>query len=291
MNQSIICKHIEKQYGSKTILQDVNLTIEPNKIYGLIGRNGVGKTTLLSILSAQNTASGGEVLLGAEKVWENKNALEHICFSRELNVNASTGIGSIKIKDYIRMASILYPKWDKEMAKRLLEEFELNGKQRLNKLSKGMLSMVTILIALASKAEYTFLDEPVAGLDVIMREYFYKILLEEYSETGRTFLISTHIIEEAADVFEEVIMMKDGGLLLKENTQELIERAVMISGRSEEVDTATGHLKKYHEEQNGRGKSVVVLLEKGESIDTTGQVQVRSLNLQNIFAALCGKGA
>lgn len=106
------------------------------------------------------------------------------------------------------------------MADELIEKFELNTKQRINKMSKGMLSMVTIIVALASKADFTFLDEPVAGLDVVMREYFYHKLMEEYTETGRTFVISTHIIEEAADLMEEVIMIKDGSLLLKENTQD-----------------------------------------------------------------------
>lgn len=99
------------------------------------------------------------------------------------------------------------------MADELIEKFELNTKQRINKMSKGMLSMVTIIVALASKADFTFLDEPVAGLDVVMREYFYHKLMEEYTETGRTFVISTHIIEEAADLMEEVIMIKDGSLL------------------------------------------------------------------------------
>lgn len=86
---------------------------------------------------------------------------------------------------------------------------------------KGMLSMVTIITAMASKAPFTFLDEPVAGLDVIAREQFYQLLLDEYTETGRTFVVSTHIIEEASDIFEEVIIVDKGEILLKENTQEL----------------------------------------------------------------------
>ena len=92
-----------------------------------------------------------------------------------------------------------------------------------------MLSMVTILVAMASKAEFTFLDEPVAGLDVVAREQFYQLLLEEYTETGRTFVLSTHIIEEAADVMEEVIILDRGKILLKENTQELVDRARYVT--------------------------------------------------------------
>ena len=93
---------------------------------------------------------------------------------------------------------------DKKIAKASVDE---NVNKKINKLSKGMLSMVTITVALASKAEFTFMDEPVAGVDVVMREQFYRVLLEEFAESGRTFVISTHIIEEASDVFEEVIML------------------------------------------------------------------------------------
>ena len=90
------------------------------------------------------------------------------------------------------------------------------------------MSMVTIVVALASKAKYTFLDEPTAGLDVVARNDFYKLLIEEYTESGRTFVISTHIIDEASDVFEEVIIIKDKKIALKENTTELLERALFM---------------------------------------------------------------
>ena len=88
----------------------------------------------------------------------------------------------MKVKDYVKNASYYYPDWDQKMAEELVAKFELNVKQRINKLSKGMLSMVTIIVALASKADFTFLDEPVAGLDVVMRDYFYRVLMEEYTK-------------------------------------------------------------------------------------------------------------
>ena len=148
--------------------------------------------------------------------------------------------------------------------------------------------MVTIIVALASKAEFTFLDEPVAGLDVVMREYFYKILLQEYMDTGRTFVISTHIIEEASDVFEEVIIIRDGSILLKENTQELLERSYRISGKAEDVDRVCNGLKVYHTEASGGAKNVTVMLEEKQRIPESTEVTVQQLLLQNLFVALCG---
>jgi len=287
---NLVCKDIVKKYGKKEVLSNVNLTLEKGKIYGLIGRNGAGKTTLLSIISAQNPATSGTISLDDEQIWENQKTLDNICFSRELNPVMGNGAAGLKIKEYLKIAAIYFPDWDQEMAKTLVKEFELNVKDRIVKLSKGMMSMVTIIVAMASKAEYTFLDEPVAGLDVVMREYFYKLLLEEYTETGRTFVISTHIIEEAADVFEEVIIIRDGKILLKENTQELISKAFRVSGKAEDVEAVTSGLQLHQVEITGRSKGVTVILEEGQKIKEGFDVSIQSLNLQSVFLAFCGKG-
>ena len=258
---SLELKKITKCYGRKTVLDDLDLTLEEGKIYGLVGRNGAGKTTMLSIASAQNPATKGEILLDGEKVWENQKVLNRICFSREM-VNAANNITSaLKVKEYLKMAEILFPYWDKEMADRLVEEFELDEKQKIMKLSKGMQSMVTIIVA-----------------------------LDEYSESGRTFVISTHIIEEAAEVFEEVIFLNKGKIMLKENTEELLDRCIHISGRAEDVDEIMKGKRAFHQEKLGRSKGITLMLDKGEVFDKKGKdVEVSPLNLQDVFVALCGK--
>lgn len=285
----LVCENLTKQYGSKTVLDHVNLTLESGKIYGLIGRNGAGKTTLLSLMSNQNPISAGTATIDGQRIWENPKALSRICFSRELNLSAESALSSYTLKAYLRAAETYLPHWDKEMAARLLELFGLEKKKKLGKLSKGMLSMVTILVAMASKAEFTFLDEPVAGLDVVAREQFYQLLLEEYTETGRTFVLSTHIIEEAADVMEEVIILDRGKILLKENTQELVDRARYVTGLADQVDGATAGLPCHHVENIGRSKAVTVLLPAGEDINPGYDVTVQPVNLQKLFVALCGE--
>lgn len=281
------CENLKKIYNKKEVLKGINLELERGKIYGLVGRNGAGKTTLLSILSSQNPASEGTVTLDGQKVWENKEALEKICFSREISQMSGFGQNTLKIRDYLKAADIFYPNWNKEMADELVEKFELNTKKRICKLSKGMLSMVTIIIALASEAEYTFLDEPVAGLDVVARDRFYKLLLREYTKSGRTFVISTHIIEEAADIFEEVIIVNKGEILLKENTQELLERAVHVSGKAEDVEAATKGLECHKIEMLGRSMGTTVLLKEGETINGGYPVSVQKVSLEKVFVALC----
>jgi len=286
---NLICENITKVYNGREVLQDVSLTLEEGKIYGLIGRNGAGKTTLLSILTAQNPATKGKVHLDGQPVWENRSSLEKLCFSRELNATAESGLAAMKAKEYLRIAATYYPGWDKEMEQRLLELFKLDTKKRLGKLSKGMLSMVTIIVALCSKAPFTFLDEPVAGLDVVAREQFYKLLLQEYTESGRTFVVSTHIIEEAADVLEEVIILHEGKILVKEDTQKFVDSACYVSGKIEDVDAAIKGLESHHAEEIGRSKGVTVFLKQGQSVDESYDVSVQPVNLQKAFVALCGE--
>ena len=285
-NKKLICSGITKKYGKKEVLHKVDLELEPGKIYGLIGRNGAGKTTLLSIMSAQNPTTQGQVLLGETPVWENQEALKHIYFSREINPN-STVYSGLKVKEHLKIAAAYLPNWNQEMAERLVTLFHLDKKKRISKLSKGMASMLTIVTALASKADFTFLDEPVAGLDVVAREQFYRLLVEEFTESGRTFVVSTHIIEEASDVFEEVIFLHEGEILLKENTQELLEHCVYVSGKTEAVEEAVKGKEIHARQVLGRSQGVMVRLKEEEQILPDGQITLQHMNLQKIFVSLC----
>lgn len=287
----LTCENLKKAYGSKVVLDGLNLTLESGKIYGLIGRNGAGKTTLLSLLTAQNPVSGGRCQLDGQPIWENRRSLDRLCFSRELNISAESGLANYTVKNYLKTAAAYFAHWDQTMADQLVEKFGLNLKNKLSKLSKGMLSMVTITVAMASKAEFTFLDEPVAGLDVVAREEFYRLLLEEYTESGRTFVISTHIIEEAADVMEEVLILDRGTIVRFQNTQELVDSARYVTGLAEDVDRATDGLECHHAESMGRSKGVTVFLRPGETITPDCNVTVQPMSLQKIFVALCGEEA
>lgn len=282
-------KNIVKKYGKDTVLKNVDIDIETGKIYGLIGRNGAGKTTLLSILTAQNPATEGTVTLDGKPVWENEESLSHICYSREIPQVTMFGPNTMKVKDYLKTAKAFYKYWDEAYAKELVELFHLDPKKKVSKLSKGMLSSLTIIIALASKADITILDEPVAGLDVVAREQFYKLVIDEYASTGRTFIISTHIIEEAASLFEKVIIIDDGQVVLQENTEELLSRAYRVSGEDVLVDKATEGFKIYHPESIGRNKVVTVLADES-NVDFGEDVQVEPVALQNLFYAMCVDG-
>ena len=276
-----------KSFGKKAVLRELELTLEPGKIYGLLGRNGAGKTTLLSILTAQLAPERGSVTYGGEPVWENQAALDHLCFAREAPAAGQT---SLRLGHYLRSAAIFYPGWDEGYAHRLLEEFCLDPSRKLSQLYRGQLSMVSVLTALASRAGLTLLDEPTAGLDAVAREQFYRLLLEDFSHTGRTFVLSTHIIGEAAPLFEEVLILNEGRILEHGPTDALLEQFRTVSGPADQVEAACGELTVLSAQDIGRRGLYTVrgTPEQLAALDTSG-LDTAPLALQEVFTALCGQ--
>lgn len=276
-----------KAFGKNAVLRELELTLEPGKIYGLLGRNGAGKTTLLSILTAQLAPDRGSVTYGGEPVWENQAALDHLCFAREA---PAAGQNSLKLAHYLRSAAIFYPNWDEGYARRLLEEFYLDPSQKLSQLSRGQLSMASVLTALASRADLTLLDEPTAGLDAVAREQFYRLLLEDFSRTGRTFVLSTHIIGEAAPLFEEALILNGGRITEHGPIDELLEQFRTVSGPAEQTEAACRELTVLSLRDVGRRRLYTVrgTPEQLEALDASG-LDTAPMELQEVFTALCGQ--
>ena len=277
-----------KTYGKTRALDGVTLTLEPGHIYGLIGRNGAGKTTLLAALTAQLPVDTGTVTYGGEPVWENESALGDLCFSRELSGKLGSSVNSLRVREYLKAGRLFYPHWDAAYADRLMAQFGLDPKKRISALSKGMMSAVTIVVALASRAPVTMMDEPVAGLDMVAREDFYRLLLEDYTATGRTFVISTHILEEAATVFERVLILKEGRLIEDCETDALLAQFCAVSGRDDAVAAACEGYEVLHTETLGRQTLCIVRAPAPEIAGRGLDVDCDALSLQKVFVALCG---
>ena len=175
-----------------------------------------------------------------------------------------------------------------------MEKFGLDRKKRIAKLSKGQMSMVTITAALASRAPVTLLDEPAAGLDVVIREKFYRMLLDEYTKTGRTFVVSTHIIEEAASVFDRVIILDEGHIIADAPTEELVDQFRYLSGEKTAVDAALAArgLQPLQVQELGPHKMTAVRgdAELFAALAEDPALTLSGMNLQNVFVALCGHG-
>ncbi|MBD7969989.1 ABC transporter ATP-binding protein [Paenibacillus gallinarum] len=246
---------LTKSYG-KTFhaLQDLNLTIQENKIYGLLGRNGAGKTTLLHLISAQLFPTSGELKVFGEAPYENKEVLRQICFIKESQKYPDT----FRVRDVLSLASSLYPNWNALLADSLVLQFNLPANRRVKKLSRGMLSSVGIIIGLASRAPLTIFDEPYLGLDAVARQLFYDQLIQDYMEYPRTIVLSTHLIDEISAMLEQVIVLHEGKLLLNEEAEQFRGSAFHISGKQSDVDHFITGKEVLHQEVLGSMCSAVV---------------------------------
>ncbi|HHX04357.1 MAG TPA: ABC transporter ATP-binding protein [Tissierellia bacterium] len=224
-------RHLYKSFGKQEVLADVNLTIEDDKIIGLLGRNGVGKTTLLHIIASHLIKREGEVLLDGQQVLENPVRTSQIAYIPE------DGFGTdMKLKELFDYGRRLYPNWNEELFQEMIELFGLDVRKKFSKLSRGMRTMTCLTMGLASGARFTLFDEPSLGMDAANRFHFYQKLMSEFEKGGRTFLVSTHIIDEVANLFEEVVILKDKQVMLKEEVPTLLERGFSVRGSREELD-------------------------------------------------------
>ncbi|QKJ18007.1 ABC transporter ATP-binding protein [Microbacterium hominis] len=255
MTAVIEVKNLTKRYRETLAVDDVSFTIEKDTIYGLLGRNGAGKTTVMSILTAQNFATRGEVRVFGEQPYENAKVLGRMCFVRESQKYPDDATAT----HAFRMARLFYPNWDQEFADRLIADFQLPMKRRIKKLSRGQLSAVGVIIGLASRADITFFDEPYLGLDAVARQIFYDRLLEDYSEHPRTVILSSHLIDEVSNLIERVLVIDRGRILMDEATDDVRDRAAAIVGDAAAVDTFVAGREVLHRETLGRVASVTVL--------------------------------
>ncbi|MFC4025730.1 ABC transporter ATP-binding protein [Oceanobacillus longus] len=226
-------KNLTKKYKDNYALNNISFTLDEPKIFGLLGRNGAGKTTFMDILSGQILASSGEIFIDGENPFDNQRLTESICLIKE----GHNFKKDLKVKNVLKMYSFFYPNWDQQLAEELTKEYRLNLDARIKTLSKGMESALGITVGLASKAPITIFDEPYIGLDAPSRKRFYEIMLEEYQEEKRTIIFSTHLIDEVSLLFEEVLILREGSLVLQEESEILRDNTISVSGSIAEVET------------------------------------------------------
>ncbi|UOE95607.1 ABC transporter ATP-binding protein [Alkalihalobacillus sp. LMS39] len=231
MKNAITLKSVSKSMKKQEIITPMTCSLEENKIYGLLGRNGAGKTTLMRMITGQLLPTSGSIEVLGEQPFDNANIQKQICFIKESGNFKDT----LKIKDLLTILPSFYPNWDNELALDLLKEFSLPIQKRISQLSKGMGSALGITVGLASKAPITIFDEPYIGMDAAARQTFYNILLEEYTQQPRTIIFSTHLIDEVSNLFQEVIILDKGSLVLHEDTDTIAESVFTLTGSKEEI--------------------------------------------------------
>ncbi len=235
MSNVVEVSQLIKSFGSVLAVNQVSFSIEANKIYGLLGRNGAGKTTIMQVITAQLCPSSGEVSVFGEAPCENSRVLSQICFVKD-NQKYPNGY---RVIDVLEQAALFFPHWDREYAFALIEDFRLPLKRRMKALSRGMLSTAGIIVGLASHAPLTIFDEPYLGVDAGARGLFYDQLLEDYAEHPRAVILSTHLIDEVNRLLEHILVIDQGRLILDEEAEALRGRAFTIVGPAARVDSYT----------------------------------------------------
>jgi ABC-2 type transport system ATP-binding protein len=283
MSFAVTLRDVTLKYRDTDALADVSIDFEAGKIYGLLGRNGAGKTSLLSLIAAFRKPTAGEILVNGEPVWENAAIVSRVALIRE----GGDFDDSDSVKSTIESGQIR-PAFDTDYALKLADRFELPLKKRIRELSRGKRSILAAVCGLAARAELTMFDEVHLGMDAPTRDAFYKELLAEYMERPHTVVLSTHLIDEVANYLESVVIVDRGRILRHEEIEVFQGMGATLTGPAADVDAIAAGLDVLAEQQLGGTKSVTVAaFDPGtrERAASAG-IEIGPVGLQDLFIHL-----
>lgn len=277
---------VKKSFGKKSVLRGVTLTVEPERIYALLGRNGVGKSTLLAMINNRLLPSGGTITMDGENVIDNEGIQNRIYLMSDANYFP----GDKRVEWVFKTTEALFGGFDHHVAARMVQNFGVDVHAKVRSLSTGQTTIMKLICALAVPADYVLLDEPVLGLDAANRELFYDEILRVFGERPRTFVIATHLIEEIAQMVDHVFVIVDGQTAVDADTEELLGTARTLTGTISTVHAATAGLTVLRHKDIGNMRTAIVA---GVPADFTApaDVDISGVDLQSMFIALTGDEA
>jgi len=213
----IKAENLDKKFGTFKALDGLTLNVEKGSVYGLIGPNGAGKTTFIKTLMGIYKADCGKVTVDEESVFDNikiKDRMVYICDDLFFYPTYS-------IKDTAKYYAGLYPKWNWDSYNKMKEIFKIDEKRKIRRLSKGMQKQVAFWLGMSASPDVMILDEPVDGLDPVMRRNVWKLMLQEVSEREMTVLVSSHNLRELEDVCDHVGIMFDGKVVIEKSLDDV----------------------------------------------------------------------
>jgi ABC-2 type transport system ATP-binding protein len=278
-------KELTKSFDGFAALRGLSLHVPKGAVYGLVGPNGAGKSTLIRHLAGVYRQDGGEVLIGGEPVYENPAVKAKIaCIPDEVYYYPGA-----TVRDMMRFYRSLIPTFSDERFTKLAGAFgELRPEQSMRRLSRGMQKQTAFWIALSCCPEVILLDEPVDGLDPVMRRQVWSLLLQDVAERGTTVLVSSHNLRELEDVCDHVGIMDRGRMLLERPLSELQENMVKIQLALPDGRELPADLEILHETRTGRLRQLIL---RGSAEELTNRLaacepfflDVLPLSLEEIF--------
>lgn len=256
----ITAKNVVKKFDKFTALNHFNMNVPEGSIYGLVGPNGSGKTTTIKHLIGMYKQDEGEILVNDEKVYDNEKVKSKIAYiSDDLYF-----FHGYSIKDMAKFYSKIYKDFSFEKFNELQKVFNIDIKRKVNKLSKGMKKQVAFWLTISCKPEIMILDEPIDGLDPIMKENVWKILLEEVKKRKMTVIISSHNLKELENVCTNIGIMKNGEMVLEKELEKKdnnIQKVQIVFSNNSQISKIREKLSILKEEKVG---SVYYFIVKGE---------------------------
>ena len=278
-------KNVVKTFDGFAALNDATLSVPTGAVYGLVGPNGAGKSTIIRHLTGIFRQESGTVRLGGEDVWENAALKAKIAaIPDDWYYFNSAGIG-----DMMRFYKGFYPNFSTERYEKLREVFELDEKRPIRRFSKGMQKQAAFWLALSAMPDYLILDEPVDGLDPVMRRQVWSLMMGDVAERGTTVLVSSHNLRELEDVCDHVGIMDHGHVLLERSLAQLQDNMVKLQVvfRDPEAQVPPG-LPVLHASHVGRVYTYIVRGSAGEVSRRLGEsgpmmLEALPLSLEEIF--------
>ena len=277
-------KALVKSFDGFRALDGLNLTVPRGAVYGLVGPNGAGKSTLIRHAVGIYRQDSGELLIDGEPVYENPKIKARIAYIPDEVAYFTQST----IKDMMRFYKSIYPAFDRERFEKLGRAFELSLSRPLRKMSKGMQKQAAFWLALSCRPDYIVLDEPVDGLDPVMRRQVWSLLLGDVAERGSTVLVSSHNLRELEDVCDHVGIMNRGKMLLERSLSQLQDNMVKVQLALADGAELPEGLDILHRSATGRLQQLILRGDGEEVTNKLSTVQplfmdVLPLSLEEIF--------
>lgn len=284
--------NLDKSFDGFKALTNLNLNVKKGSIYGLVGTNGAGKTTLIKLLTGVLKPDQGEILIEGMKVYENISMKERMGYIPDDLYFFST----YNLKESARFYRSIYPNWNQERYEYMVQQFELNPSRKLSKFSKGMQKQAAFILIMSSMPDYLILDEPIDGLDPIVRKLVWKYIVEDVAEREMTVLVSSHNLRELEGICDSIGILSKGKMMIERDLDELKSdiHKIQVAFKEPSEDPYAG-LNVLHKESRGTVDLLIIRNRKDvvESIINEQHpviFDILPLTLEEIFIYELGGG-
>lgn len=272
----IEAKQLIKHYQKRQAI-NATFSITENTITGLIGRNGAGKTTLLKLIAGHYRKITGSLTVFSEDPFTSLLVSNNLIFIDDHMLFPE----SLTLKDILSFSKTFYPNWNERLANGLIDYFRLPKHAHHQQLSKGMRSTFNSIIGIASRCSLTIMDEPTTGMDEGVRHDFYRALLKDYLQHPRTIIMSSHLLQEMEDLLEDILLIKNGEIILHRSVADLSTYCIGLTGERETVEKLIQYEDVLYKKSVGINSCYAVIVNRLTEKDVQ-EIRAKQINVSSV---------